>query len=155
MREQLRFFSGLINWTGFSIGFIEVSRSDRYDGKTTYTLKKRLQLATNAIIAYSDKPLRVSIKLGFLISCCALLFGLFLFCRALFNHVPVAGWSSLIISIYFLAGIIIANLGIIGIYLGKTFEEVKRRPLYIIKENTLSESNYLPTRSEHPFLAEV
>lgn len=138
MREQLRFFSGLINWTGFSVGFIEAPRNDRFDGKSTYTLKKRIRLAANAIIAYSDKPLRISIKLGFLIASLSLIFGSYILLRSFIKHIPVPGWSSLIISIYFLSGIIIANLGIIGIYLGKTFEEVKRRPLYIVKERTFN-----------------
>ncbi|MBA2653437.1 MAG: glycosyltransferase family 2 protein [Gammaproteobacteria bacterium] len=140
MREQARFFSGLINWTGFSVGAIEAKREDRHVGRSTYTFRKRLKLATDAIIAYSDKPLRISVKVGFGISALALLYGITLLLKSVIYHTPISNWSSLMASLYFLSGIIIGNLGIIGIYLGRTFDEVKRRPLYIIKERTCNAS---------------
>lgn len=134
MREQLRFFGGLIDWMGFTTTAIDVRHNQRIKGKSTYSFKKRFKLASEAIIAYSDKPLKLSIQLGFTMSILAFGYGAYIIYRALFDGIYIEGWSSLIISIYFVGGIIIAILGILGIYLGKTFDEVKKRPLYIVKE---------------------
>ena len=138
IRERLRFFGGLVDWMGFPTASIEVAHDHRAEGKSTYTFAKLWKLATETIIAYSDKPLRLSVKFGFLISLLALIYGFYIFFHALLYGSVVSGWSSLIVSLYFLGGIIIANLGIIGIYLGKTFDEVKRRPLYIVRNITFS-----------------
>lgn len=138
MREQLRFFGALVNWMGFSTATILVEHADRYAGQSAYSFKKLLKLAGDAIIAFSDKPLRLVIKLGFLISLIAFVMGIYIFFKALFHHSTVLGWSSLIVSLYFIGGIIICILGIIGIYLGKTFDEIKKRPLYIINRTTVS-----------------
>lgn len=139
MRERLRFFGGLVAWMGFSSAAIEVQHDQRFSGTTSYTFRRLLKLAFETIIAYSDKPLRISIRFGFLISFLAFIYGIYIVYKALVLGIPVAGWGSLIASIYFLGGIIICILGIMGVYLGKVFEETKRRPLYIISKVT---SNY-------------
>lgn len=136
MREQLRFFGALINWMGFPTASIDVQHTESFHRKSTYTFQKLWKLAGETIIAYSDKPLRLSIRVGFLMSFIAFVYGGYILLRALLHGSPVIGWSSLIVSIYFLCGIIIANLGIIGIYLGKIFDETKKRPLYIIGRTT-------------------
>lgn len=136
MRENLRLFGALVSWMGFKTGYVRVAHGGRFEGKSTYTLRKLFKLAFETIIAYSDKPLRMAIKFGALMSFLAFIYGLYVLGMAVFKGSPVAGWSSLIVSIYFLGGIIIAILGIIGVYLGKTFDEVKRRPLYIIADAT-------------------
>ncbi|MBL4774713.1 MAG: glycosyltransferase family 2 protein [Mariprofundus sp.] len=136
MREGLRFLPGMVEWMGFANAKIEVEHGTRFAGESTYTFRKLLKLGTDTIIAYSDKPLRMSIKLGFSIAALSFLFGAALLIYAMLYNIPILGWSSLIISLYFLGGIIIANLGIIGIYLGKTFDETKKRPLYIINHST-------------------
>lgn len=136
MNERLRFFGGLIDWLGFPSAVLDIEHSDRHSGKSTYSFYKRWKLASEIIIAYSDKPLRLSIKFGFCISFFAFMYGLYIFLRSLIFQIPVPGWSSLIISLYFLGGIIILNLGVVGIYLGKIFDEVKGRPLYIIRNST-------------------
>lgn len=138
MREQLRFFGGLVDWMGFSTTNIEVKHDNRLAGKSTYTFHKLWKLATEITIAYSDKPLRLSIKLGLIISFLAFLGGTYIFLHSLIYGSVVTGWSSLIVSLYFLGGIIIFNLGIIGLYLGKTFNEAKKRPLYVIRNSTLT-----------------
>ena len=136
MRERLRFFGGLVDWMGFPTAVVDVEHAERFAGKSTYTFRKLWNLAMEIIIAYSDKPLRLSIKFGFSISGFAFLYAIYILYRALFLGSPVEGWSSLIVSIYFMGGIIIAILGILGLYLGKTFDEVKRRPLYIVRKKT-------------------
>jgi len=132
MHEQLRFFGGLMSWMGYPAAFIEVEHARSELGRSTYTYRKLFRLAGEAIIAYSDKPLKMSIKMGALISAASLASGLYILWRALFVGVPVLGWASLFVSLYFLGGLIIFILGIMGIYLGKIFDETKRRPLYVI-----------------------
>lgn len=136
MKERLRFFGGMINWMGFSSTTIDVQHDARFAGKSTYTFRKLLKLASDTVIAYSDKPLRLAVRLGFLISFLAIIYGSYIVYRAIYFGSPLMGWSSLIVSLYFLGGIVIAILGIIGVYLGKTFDEVKKRPLYVISQAT-------------------
>ena len=136
MREQMRFFGGLVNWMGYPTASIDVRHAERFEGKSTYTFRKLWKLASEIIIAYSDKPLRLSIRFGFAISLLSFVYGLYIIYHALFHGTPIMGWSSLIVSLYFLGGIVISILGIIGIYLGKAFDEAKRRPLYIINHKT-------------------
>jgi glycosyltransferase involved in cell wall biosynthesis len=139
MREQLRFFGGLVQWLGFPAASIEVEHAERLDGKSSYTFAKLWKLAAETIIAYSDKPLRLSVSFGFLMAFFAFCSGIYIFSQALMYNSPVMGWSSLFVSLYFIGGIIIANLGILGIYLGKTFNESKKRPLYIVRHVTFDE----------------
>lgn len=139
MRERLRFFGGLVDWMGFPTAYIDVEHAPRFKGKTAYNFKKLCYLATDVIIAYSDKPLRLTIYLGFFMASFAFLVGCYFLFRTLKYGSVVTGWSSLIVSLYLIGGIIIFTLGIIGIYLGKTYDETKKRPLYIIKNLTFNE----------------
>ena len=141
MRERSRFFGSLINWMGYPTASIDVQHDDRFDGQSTYTFGKLWQLAAETIIAYSDKPLRLAIRGGFLIAALAFLCGVYVLVRNLLYGSPVMGWSSLMVSFYLIGGIIIALLGIIGIYLGRTYDETKRRPLYLILHSTFNERN--------------
>jgi glycosyltransferase involved in cell wall biosynthesis len=136
MREQLRFFGGLMNWMGFPAAVIDVQHAERHEGRTTYTLAKLWRLAAETIIAFSDKPLRLSVRFGFLMSLLAFCYGLYILAQALLHGATIVGWASLIVSIYFIGGIIIAILGMLGIYLGKTYDETKKRPLYIVMNKT-------------------
>jgi polyisoprenyl-phosphate glycosyltransferase len=139
MRERSRFFGSLINWMGYPTASIDVQHADRYDGQSTYTFGKLWQLATETIIAYSDKPLRLAIRSGFLIAALAFLCGVYVLVRNMIYGSPVMGWSSLMVSVYLIGGIIIALLGVIGIYLGRTYDETKQRPLYLILHSTFDE----------------
>jgi dolichol-phosphate mannosyltransferase len=100
-----------------------------------------LKLATGTILAYSDKPLRISISFGFTMAGIAFAFGFYTVARAVLHDIPVPGWTSLITSLYFIGGLILANLGVVGIYLGKTFDETKGRPLYLIAHQTMAEGS--------------
>jgi len=136
MREQLRFFGGLVNWMGYPTAAVDVQHDERYAGPSTYTPAKLWKLASETVIAYSDKPLRISVRLGFALAFLAFCYGIYIIVRALLYGSPITGWASLIVSVYFIGGIIIAILGVIGIYLGKTFDEAKKRPLYIVMHTT-------------------
>jgi dolichol-phosphate mannosyltransferase len=139
MREQLRFFGGLVQWLGFPTASIQVEHAERHEGQSTYTYAKLWKLASETIIAYSDKPLRIAVRFGFLMAFLSFCYGLYILIRAALYGVPIMGWSSLIVSLYFIGGIIISILGIIGIYLGKTFDESKKRPLYAVRRATFDE----------------
>ncbi|MBI5659361.1 MAG: glycosyltransferase [Nitrosomonadales bacterium] len=143
MREQLRFFGGLVQWLGFPTASIDVAHAGRMEGNSTYTFTKLWKLASETVIAYSDKPLRLAIRFGFTMAFLAFCYGLYIIARVMFYGSPIEGWSSLIVSLYFIGGVIIAILGIMGIYLGKTFDESKKRPLYIVRRKTFDE----PTRT--------
>jgi dolichol-phosphate mannosyltransferase len=139
MGEQLRFFGGLVQWMGFPTASIEVEHAERFEGQSTYTFAKLWKLAAETIIAHSDKPLRLAVRFGFIMAFFSFCYGAYILGRAMFYDSPIPGWSSLIVSLYFIGGIIIGILGILGIYLGKTFDESKKRPLYIIRRATYDE----------------
>ncbi len=136
LKEQNRSYPLFINWVGFKRTEINIEHAAREQGNTTYTLKKLINLAIDGIVSQSNKPLRLSIKFGFLISLLSLFYTLFLILRYFIHGIPVEGWTSVMVSIYFIGGLIFANMGIIGLYIGKIFDEAKNRPLYLISETT-------------------
>ena len=153
MGEELRFFGGLIDWMGFPTTSVDIKHDTRSAGKSTYTFRKLWKLASETIIAYSDKPLRLSVNFGFLIAVCSFIYGFYIIARFIIYGSSIMGWSSMMVSLYFIGGIIIYNLGIIGIYLGKIFNETKKRPLYIIRNSTFSlsaSSTLSPTQKQMP-----
>jgi dolichol-phosphate mannosyltransferase len=136
MREQLRFFGGHVQWMGFPTASIQVQHAERYDGSSSYTFAKLWRLASDTIIAYSDKPLRMAASLGLSMAAVSFGFGSWILGRAVFHGTEIPGWASLMVSLYFIGGLIIGILGIIGIYVGKAFDEAKKRPLYIVRRLT-------------------
>ncbi|WDP90805.1 MAG: glycosyltransferase family 2 protein [Desulfobacter sp.] len=134
LREQNRLFPISVKWLGFKTAYLDIDHAERFAGKTSYSFFKLRNLAIDNIIAQSNKPLKISIKLGFSLSFLSILYALYLVVRYFIYTVPVAGWTSTIVSIYFLSGLILANMGILGLYLGKVFNETKKRPLYVISE---------------------
>lgn len=136
MREQNRFFPLFLQWMGYETATIPIEHNERKEGKTSYNIRKLVALATDAIISQSNKPLRLSIQFGFLISLVSFIYGLYLFTRYFFLSEPVHGWTSVMVSIYFIGGLIFFNFGVLGLYLGKVFNETKARPLYFIQEKT-------------------
>jgi dolichol-phosphate mannosyltransferase len=134
--ENARFYASTIKWLGFKTASIDAEHGKRFIGKPSYTFKKRIKLATDVIIAFSDRPLKVAINLGIFISLISFLFLLWFVLKWFFVGVTVNGWFSLIFFTLFLGGIILIVLGIIGVYIGRIYTEVKKRPLYVIDEST-------------------
>jgi len=132
MRESIRYFPTMVNWVGFKRTKLKVEHASRYEGKTTYNFKRLLNLALDIILAYSDKPLRLTVKIGAFISSLSILAAIYTLILWLLDKITVMGYTSLIISIWFLSGIMILILGMVGLYIGKTFEGVKNRPIYVI-----------------------
>ncbi len=134
MREQLRFFGGMVEWLGFSKATVDVEHAERFAGESSYNFRRLIRLAAQFILAHSDRPLKFFIFSGFSIALLSFLFGLWILVRTLIWGTSIQGWASLIVSIYFMGGIILASLGVIGVYLGKVYQEAKGRPLYVIDQ---------------------
>lgn len=134
MRESIRYFPTMVQWVGFRAAKIEVQHDERFEGETSYNLRKLMRLATDIILAFSDKPLRILIKGGILISSVSVIVALVYLVRYFRGEIEIMGYTSLIISVWLLSGVIIATLGVVGLYIGKIFEGVKNRPIYLIEK---------------------
>jgi polyisoprenyl-phosphate glycosyltransferase len=133
-RESMRYFPVMIRWVGFRSASIEVEHSSSAGRKSSYNFGRLFNLALDVMIGTSSKPLKLVVKLGMFISGASFVYALYLIFKALHGDYLIAGWPSMIVSIWFLSGMIILILGIVGLYVGKTFEEAKNKPLYIMKE---------------------
>ncbi len=133
--EHNRYVRGLISWLGFRQTAVEFVREPRFAGETKYPLRKMIKLAVDGITSFSYKPLKISIGLGSFLSVFSLVFALVVIILRAFNITTMEpGWASLMVVVLFFFGIVLIMLGIIGEYIGRIFEEVKGRPLYIISE---------------------
>jgi len=134
MREHIRSFPTMVKWVGFSATTVEVEHAAREVGTSSYDFKRLVNLALDIMLAYSDKPLKMTIKLGFIISFFAFLFTMHTIFLALRGEIAVLGYTSIFSSIWLLGGLIITILGVVGLYVGKIFEGVKNRPIYLVKK---------------------
>jgi glycosyltransferase involved in cell wall biosynthesis len=136
MGETLRFYGGIIDWLGFERASIEATHGERFAGQPGYNLQKRAGLAAQIILAHSDRPLHFSVLFGLIISLWSGATGSYMIIRSLFfKQYSVEGWTSLMVSVFFMGGIILLVLGIVGIYIGKIFNEIKGRPLYVVGDS--------------------
>lgn len=136
MRESIRFFPTMVKWVGFRQTTIHVEHGANGERNSSYSLGKLLDLGLDIMLAYSDKPVRMTVKLGLIIAISGFLFAIFTLYKYLTGTIIVAGYASLIISIWVLTGMVLITLGMVGLYVGKTFEGVKGRPIYIIEKKT-------------------
>jgi dolichol-phosphate mannosyltransferase len=134
MPEVARSFGSLINYLGFRRTAISVSHAERAEGKSSYTLHKLLRLSFDVIIANSNKPLIMTVKLGFCISILAFLLAVYNIIAHLLGIIQVAGFTTTVFSIWFVGGIILFVLGIMGLYISKIFDQVKGRQLFVIQD---------------------
>ena len=135
MHEQGKYVRGLIAWTGFHQVPFYYEREARFAGETKYPLSKMVRLATTSMLYFSKKPLMIATALGFVSVAFALLYGLWAVLGHWlgFTHAD-AGWTSLVVLIVFFGGVQLLTIGIMGAYIGNLFDEMKRRPEYIIEE---------------------
>jgi dolichol-phosphate mannosyltransferase len=138
MNEKNPFLLGAIPWLGFPTTSIKVEQNERFAGKSGYTFKKLLRLAVFSVVAYSDKPLRLTVKCGLGLGAISCLFGIALIFDHLFGGDRLPGWSSVIVSIYLVGGLLMASVGMVGLYVGKLFDLARDRPPYIISTATAS-----------------
>ncbi|MGQ0739687.1 MAG: glycosyltransferase family 2 protein [Bacteroidota bacterium] len=135
MREQIRYFPTMIRWVGFRKTFLNVKHGVRGDGKSNYNFRRLLALAFDILLANSEKPIRLIVKTGFFISAAAFLISIIMLVKYFTGTIEVAGYTSLILSVWLLGGLIIMLIGIMGLYIGKIFQNVKNRPIYIVAED--------------------
>lgn len=135
MKDYIKFFPLFISWVGFKNTSIEVEHAERDSGESSYSLKTLMKLAFNVIVSFSDKPLRIFVSFGILISILSFIIGLGYLIFYLLGYVTQPGFVSIILSLWFIGGAIISCIGVLGIYLGKTFNQVKNRPIFIIDES--------------------
>lgn len=134
MRESIRYFPTMVRWVGFRQTAIDVEHAANESRTSSYNFKKLFNLALDIMLAYSDKPIRLTVKLGLLVALTGFLFAIFTLIRYLQGEIIVAGYASMIISLWLLTGFILVTLGMVGLYIGKTFEGVKNRPIYIVEK---------------------
>jgi len=136
LREQNRSFGLFAVWVGFRRREISINHAERPYGYSSYTLFKMLRLAFDSITSHSDMLLRSMISFGMIIILISMLIIIFIILQFIIYGIPVEGWTSLIVSIYLMGGFLMGAIGIMGIYVGKIFNEVKNRTLTIIQETT-------------------
>lgn len=135
MPEQQKFIRGQISWIGFNQTYVEYDRDERFAGETGYSYSKMIRFAVDGITAFSDFPLKLSTFLGFAVSIISFFYAaIILFYKAIRPEYHVQGWTSLIICVLLLGGIQLISIGVIGEYIGRLNENVKKRPLYVIRK---------------------
>lgn len=134
MGDAMRYFPTQIQWVGFKRAYLPIQHDERAEGKSTYNLSRLFRLAFDTIISFSDKPMRLMVKMGLFVTLASFIVGIVFLVRYCLGEIEVLGFTSLIISLWLLGGIIISLLGVVGIYLGKLFEKAKDRPTFIVNE---------------------
>lgn len=138
MPESDRFFPLMVKWTGFKTATVPVVHAERPHGKSSYEFGKLVRLALNVVLSYSDKPLRLVVKLGLLFSLVSLVLAFTSVYRYLLGDIAVAGFTSVIASIWLIGSVTISCIGIAGLYIGRLFNNAKGRPYYVISEEISS-----------------
>ena len=133
-KEINLFLRGLIPLVGFKTEYIYFDVKKRFAGKSKYTLFKMLSFSIDGITSFSIIPLRIVSLVGFLVFMLSFLMGMYIFIISIFTEQALPGWASVVLPIYFLGGIQIFSVGILGEYIGRIYREVKRRPRYFIEE---------------------
>ncbi|MBC8147071.1 MAG: glycosyltransferase family 2 protein [Bacteroidetes bacterium] len=132
LKEVARSFNSLVNFLGFRTSYIDVKHAERFEGSTSYSLRKLLKLSSDVILSNSNKPLKMTVKLGFFISTLSFILALYNVIARLFGVIKLEGFTTTIFSIWFVGGLILFVLGIVGLYIGKIFDQVKERQLFIV-----------------------
>jgi dolichol-phosphate mannosyltransferase len=134
MRERHRFLRGMVPWTGFRSIAHQYDRDERLAGETKYPFTKMAGFAANAIFSFSAKPLAIATKLGLVTALLGAAGGLYMLYLKLFTDIPVAGLTSILVSIVFFGGVQVSLIGLLGEYVARIFEEAKGRPLYVVSD---------------------
>lgn len=134
MSESIRYFPTMVKWVGFKSTKLDVVHAARPEGETSYNFKRLLNLSLDICLANSEKPIRLAIKFGLLVALTGFIYATIIAIRAALGEIPVLGYASILVSVWVLSGIMICIMGVIGLYVGKSFEGIKNRPLYLIDE---------------------
>ncbi|MBV4203420.1 glycosyltransferase family 2 protein [Bacteroides salyersiae] len=134
MNDAVRYFPTMIQWVGFQKSYLPVVHAERKKGSSSYNLHSLLRLAFDNILGFSNKPLRLTVKLGFMISVLSLCLAVFYLIRYLYGNIAVSGFTTIVLSLWFIFGVTICLLGVLGLYIGRIFDQVKGRPHYIVQQ---------------------
>ena len=135
MGDYRRYYPLMNHWVGFKSCKLPIPHAERADGKaSSYSMKKRIELALNTAVSFSTKPLRLIIYFGMFISSIAILLALFMAAHYILTGITVSGWLTLFVSLWFIAGVMIMIMGIIAVYIGSVFEQTKNRPCSLVSE---------------------
>lgn len=132
MGDSIRSFNVMVRWVGFRKAYLPVQHADRMEGTSGYSFFKLLRMATDNMIAFSNKPLLMVLRFGFMVFGLAMCVALYYLLMYLFGGIGVSGFTTLVISLWLLGGIQIMIIGVVGLYIGRIFDRVKERPVYII-----------------------
>lgn len=144
-QESNIFLRGIIPQLGFKTSIVEYERHERFAGESKYPLRKMLALAWQGVTSFTNVPLRTITMIGFIVSLFSLLGGAWALGIRLLSDQAIPGWASVVIPMFFLGGVQLLSLGIIGEYLAKVYVETKRRPKYIIEEAIGMQAKSLPS----------
>src|SRR5919199_2006064 len=134
LRERSRYVRGMFAWVGFNQVGVPYERDARYGGERKYTFRKSLKLAVDGIVSFSTVPLRAVLAVGFVIAALSFLLGLFAVAARLAGWYRTPGWASILLAVSLLGGVQLTLIGVVGLYVGRIAEEVKARPLYVVRE---------------------
>jgi dolichol-phosphate mannosyltransferase len=134
LRESNRYLRGMFSWVGFDQAGVPYVSGPRSAGRSKYTVRRMIRLAVDAIVGFSDRPLRIALNTGFVVSVLSVLFGLSAVISKLAGIFVVPGWTSVMVLVGLVGGVQLVVTGIIGEYVGRIHDEVKGRPLYIVRE---------------------
>ncbi len=134
LRERNRYIRGLFSWVGFKQVGVPYKRAERHAGETKYPFRKSLRLGIDAIVSFSETPLRIALMSGFAISLLSFVVGIAAVSAKLAGAFVVPGWTSILVLVSFLGGVQLIVLGVTGLYIGRIYDEVKQRPLYLVDE---------------------
>ncbi len=134
MREKSRDFSVFQQWLGFNVAYLDLESDERISGKSSYKLFRKIKLALDIITSQSNRPLYLSIGFGFAFVILSVIIIIYYLINYFVLGNVVEGWTSLLVSLYLIGGIVMMFLGVIGLYIGKIFDEAKNRPLYVVKD---------------------
>lgn len=134
LRESNRYVRGMFAWTGFRHTGIPHTRDARYAGRTKYPARKLITLGVDGVVGFSRAPLRLAMIAGFIVSGTAFVLGIVAIVLRLMQVNVVPGWASVIVVMSFLSGVQLVVTGMMGVYVGRIFDEVKARPLYVVRE---------------------
>lgn len=135
MREHSRYVRGMFCWIGFKQTGVRYKRSERFAGRTKYPFARMLKLALDGILGFSTVPLQLALHAGFILSAMSFIYGIIALFAKMSGYFTVPGWSSLITVVTFIGGIQLMLLGVIGEYIGRIYDEVRKRPLYLIRDS--------------------
>lgn len=135
MKDVARSFTSLVSYLGFNSFVLDVKHSDRFEGKSSYSLKKLMRLTFDVILSSSNKPLKLTVKLGFIISMISFLIAVYNIVAKMAGFIQLAGFTTTVFSIWFMGGMNMFVFGIIGLYIGKIFDQVKERQLFIVSDS--------------------